>query len=183
MTNSKSKRQRIYPTMRCRDAEAMIRWLKDVLGFTEYVVYRNDGVVQHARTRLRLLAADARPEPATTNTAGWSATSAAAAPTRSMSPSTIPTRCTPRSRHQAPKSRWNCTTPITAAAISPAGIRKAISGVLAPTGRRRARSRCRGRSLDRPINVPACVRDARPSPRSIAIVGPCRSASRDELDQ
>jgi uncharacterized glyoxalase superfamily protein PhnB len=39
---------RIYPTMRCRDAEAMIRWLKEVVGFTEYVVYRKDGTVQHA---------------------------------------------------------------------------------------------------------------------------------------
>jgi hypothetical protein len=28
---------RIYPTLRCRDAEAMIRWLIDVIGFTEYV--------------------------------------------------------------------------------------------------------------------------------------------------
>ena len=25
-----------------------MRWLKDVIGFTEYVVYRGDGVVQHA---------------------------------------------------------------------------------------------------------------------------------------
>ncbi|MCG6859124.1 MAG: VOC family protein [Salaquimonas sp.] len=39
---------RIYPTLRCRDAEAMIAWLKDVLGFSEHVVYRGDGVVQHA---------------------------------------------------------------------------------------------------------------------------------------
>jgi uncharacterized glyoxalase superfamily protein PhnB len=39
---------RIYPTMRCRDAEAMIRWLKEVIGFTEYVIYRKDGTVQHA---------------------------------------------------------------------------------------------------------------------------------------
>jgi uncharacterized glyoxalase superfamily protein PhnB len=39
---------RLYPTMRCRDAEAMIKWLEDVLGFTERVVYRADGVVQHA---------------------------------------------------------------------------------------------------------------------------------------
>ena len=40
---------RLYPTLRCRDAEAMMRWLKDVVGFTEYVVYRSDdGVVQHA---------------------------------------------------------------------------------------------------------------------------------------
>ena len=39
---------RIYPTMRCKDAEAMIKWLKDVLGFAEYVVYRDGGVIQHA---------------------------------------------------------------------------------------------------------------------------------------
>ena len=39
---------RIYPTLRCKDAEAMIRWLTDVFGFTEYVVYRDGGVVQHA---------------------------------------------------------------------------------------------------------------------------------------
>jgi uncharacterized glyoxalase superfamily protein PhnB len=39
---------RLYPTMRCRDAEAMIRWLIDVIGFTERVIYRKDGAVQHA---------------------------------------------------------------------------------------------------------------------------------------
>jgi uncharacterized glyoxalase superfamily protein PhnB len=39
---------RLYPTLRCRDAEAMMRWLKDVVGFTERVAYRKDGVVHHA---------------------------------------------------------------------------------------------------------------------------------------
>ena len=39
---------RLYPTMRCRDAKAMIRWLIDVVGFTERVIYRKDGAVQHA---------------------------------------------------------------------------------------------------------------------------------------
>ena len=40
---------RIYPTLRCRDAEAMIRFLKEAFGFTESVVYRGeDGIVQHA---------------------------------------------------------------------------------------------------------------------------------------
>lgn len=39
---------RLYPTLQCRDTEAMIRWLKDVLGFTERVVYRADGLVLHA---------------------------------------------------------------------------------------------------------------------------------------
>ena len=46
--NNNIEAPRLYPTLRCRDAEAMIRWLKDVIGFTERVVYRNDGVVQHA---------------------------------------------------------------------------------------------------------------------------------------
>jgi len=40
---------RLYPTMRCKDAEAMIRWLQDVFGFKEHVVYRRDGVVEHAQ--------------------------------------------------------------------------------------------------------------------------------------
>jgi len=43
---------RIYPTLRCNDAEAMIGWLKDVLGFTERVVYRGGGAVQHAELAL-----------------------------------------------------------------------------------------------------------------------------------
>ena len=43
---------RIFPTLRCRDADAMIRWLTDVLGFTERAVYRTDGVVEHAELTL-----------------------------------------------------------------------------------------------------------------------------------
>lgn len=39
---------RLYHTMRCRNAEAMIAWLKDVLGFVERVVYRRDGEIKHA---------------------------------------------------------------------------------------------------------------------------------------
>jgi len=40
---------RLYPTRRCADADGVIAWLKDVVGFTEHVVYRDDkGVVQHA---------------------------------------------------------------------------------------------------------------------------------------
>ena len=34
-TNPQIEAPRIYPTLRCRDAEAMIRWLIDVIGFTE----------------------------------------------------------------------------------------------------------------------------------------------------
>ena len=40
---------RLYPTLRCRDADAMIAWLTGVLGFTERVAYRDDaGVAHHA---------------------------------------------------------------------------------------------------------------------------------------
>ena len=39
---------RLYHTMRCRDAEAMIAWLKEVLGFSERVIYRGDGRIKHA---------------------------------------------------------------------------------------------------------------------------------------
>ena len=45
---SETEAPRIYPTMRCWDTEAMIGWLKDVVGFTERVVYRNGDTVQHA---------------------------------------------------------------------------------------------------------------------------------------
>lgn len=49
MTETKAlEAPRLYPTMRCRDADAMMNWLKDVLGFTEYVVHRAEGKVEHA---------------------------------------------------------------------------------------------------------------------------------------
>lgn len=47
-THNAFEAPRIYPTLRCRDAEAMIAWLKEALGFAEHAVYRGDGVVQHA---------------------------------------------------------------------------------------------------------------------------------------
>lgn len=39
---------RLYHTLRCKDADAMIAWLKDVLGFTERVIYRREGLIMHA---------------------------------------------------------------------------------------------------------------------------------------
>ena len=43
----------IFPTLRYRDANAAIDWLKDVFGFEEKAVYRgDDGVVHHAELRL-----------------------------------------------------------------------------------------------------------------------------------
>ena len=40
---------RIFPTMRCRDAEGMIKWLTDVLGFREHFAHRREGIVEHAQ--------------------------------------------------------------------------------------------------------------------------------------
>src|ERR1700750_3157225 len=43
----------IFPSLRYRDANAAIDWLKDVFGFEEKAVYRGeDGVVHHAELRL-----------------------------------------------------------------------------------------------------------------------------------
>jgi uncharacterized glyoxalase superfamily protein PhnB len=47
--NNQTEAPRLYPTMRCRDTDAMITWLKDVVGFTERIAYRDDaGVIHHA---------------------------------------------------------------------------------------------------------------------------------------
>ncbi|MEL6234279.1 MAG: VOC family protein [Pseudomonadota bacterium] len=40
---------RIYPSFRCRDAEAMIAFLCTALGFRETFAHRQDGVVAHAQ--------------------------------------------------------------------------------------------------------------------------------------
>jgi uncharacterized glyoxalase superfamily protein PhnB len=43
----------IFPSLRYRDANAAIDWLKDVFGFEEKAVYRgDDGEVHHAELRL-----------------------------------------------------------------------------------------------------------------------------------
>jgi uncharacterized glyoxalase superfamily protein PhnB len=42
----------LFPTLRCRDAEAMIRWLTELVGFREHAVHRTGGVVQHAELAL-----------------------------------------------------------------------------------------------------------------------------------
>src|SRR3546814_648162 len=47
-TNTAGEPPRLFPTLRCHDAEAMIRWLIDTYGFAERVVYRHAGDVQHA---------------------------------------------------------------------------------------------------------------------------------------
>jgi len=45
---------RLYPTFRCRDAEAMIRWLCQHLGFRERAVYRAEGKVKVKHAELVL---------------------------------------------------------------------------------------------------------------------------------
>lgn len=50
MANSElSEAPRLYPTLRCRDADAMIAWLTGVLGFTQRAIYRDHGgTIHHA---------------------------------------------------------------------------------------------------------------------------------------
>ncbi len=44
---------RLYPCLQCRDADAMMRWLCDVLGFRERVAYRDrQGIIHHAELAL-----------------------------------------------------------------------------------------------------------------------------------
>jgi uncharacterized glyoxalase superfamily protein PhnB len=43
---------RIYPTLRYRDAPAMIAWLGQAFGFTEHVVYPGEGGIAHAELAL-----------------------------------------------------------------------------------------------------------------------------------
>jgi len=43
---------RLFPTLRCKDADQMIQWLARAYGFTEHVVYRHGGEVQHAELAL-----------------------------------------------------------------------------------------------------------------------------------
>jgi uncharacterized glyoxalase superfamily protein PhnB len=39
---------RVFPTLRCHDTDAMVRWLTDVFGFTVHVVHRHGGVIHYA---------------------------------------------------------------------------------------------------------------------------------------
>lgn len=47
-----SEPPRLFPTLRCADAEAMIAWLTGVLGFAIRVAYRHEGVIHHAELAL-----------------------------------------------------------------------------------------------------------------------------------
>lgn len=44
-----SEPPRIYPTLRCQNVNTMILWLRDVLGFREHFVHRQNGIVEHAQ--------------------------------------------------------------------------------------------------------------------------------------
>ncbi|MEM8742343.1 MAG: VOC family protein [Pseudomonadota bacterium] len=48
-TDEKPSPPRIYPSFRCRDAEAMIAFLHAAFGFRETFAHRQDGVVEHAQ--------------------------------------------------------------------------------------------------------------------------------------
>ena len=43
---------RLFPTQRCRDAEAVLRWPTEVAGFREHAVHREGGIATHAQLAL-----------------------------------------------------------------------------------------------------------------------------------
>src|SRR4051812_12078954 len=103
---------RLYPTLRCRDAEAMIRWLKEAFGFTERVVYRGDGVVHHAElafgSSILMLGQDRADHYGTlAGDLGGRRTA------RSMSRWPTRTRCMTGRRPRGHGSRSRCTIPTT----------------------------------------------------------------------
>jgi len=53
MPQQQPEPSRIFPTLRYRDAAAMIGWLAEAFGFTEHVVYPGeDGTIAHAQLAL-----------------------------------------------------------------------------------------------------------------------------------
>lgn len=52
MHDTQHEAPRLYPSMVCRDPDAMIDWLVRVLGFRLRVAYRREGVVAHAELGL-----------------------------------------------------------------------------------------------------------------------------------
>ncbi|MET7397398.1 VOC family protein [Dactylosporangium sp. NPDC005572] len=49
MTTDKTPPPQVWPTLRAKDAPALIRFLVDAFGFEETAVYGKDGVVDHAQ--------------------------------------------------------------------------------------------------------------------------------------
>ncbi len=84
---------RLYPCLQCRDADAMMRWLCDVLGFRERVAYRDrQGIIHHAELALGssiLMLGQARDD----EDGRRVGRRRRAAPTGSTSPWTMPMRC------------------------------------------------------------------------------------------
>ena len=57
---------KLYPTLRFRDADAGLQFLKDTFGFVEHAVYRgDDGKIHHAEISIgtsRIMMADEHPD-------------------------------------------------------------------------------------------------------------------------
>ena len=106
--------------------------MKDIIGFTERVVYRNEGVVQHAELALGssiLMLGQSRDDEygKLVGDLGGRRTHSLYVAINDADALHAEAKAA-----GAERSRWSFTPPTTAAAISPAAIRKATSGVLAP---------------------------------------------------
>ena len=128
----------VWPTLRARDARALIRFLVDAFGFEETVVYGDGDRVHHAQLSWPpgggiMLGSVPRGQrdddwPLPPGTFG--------AYVVTDDPDGLFARATAAGRRGA---SWACTTPTTARATSPSATRRATAGRSAPTAASPAR--------------------------------------------
>lgn len=52
VVKSEAEAPRLFPTLRCQDPDALMRWLMEGLGFREHFAHRDGGIVAHAEMAL-----------------------------------------------------------------------------------------------------------------------------------
>ena len=121
----------VWPTLRARDARALIRFLVDAFGFEETVVYGDGDVVHHAQLSWPpgggVMLGSVREGQKEDS---WPVPPGASAPT--WSPLTL-TACTPGPPRPGRRSSTGCTRPTTVPATSRPATRRATAGPSAPT--------------------------------------------------
>lgn len=119
----------IIPCLTYPDADAAIAWLKQVLGFAEHAVYRNEaGVIHHGELTHgpgMIMLGTGEPHPPPTKSTE----------SISSSPTPMPSTNAPQTPERPSSSLWK--TSRTAAARSPARIPPVITGTWAVTTRGR----------------------------------------------
>jgi hypothetical protein len=121
----------VWPTLRARDARALITFLCDAFGFEETVVYGDGDQVDHAQLSWPLGGGIMLGSARETDEDAWPLRPGTFGATWSP---TILTVSTTGPSKRAPRSPPASTRPTTALATSPLGTSRAIAGHSAPTG-------------------------------------------------